>query len=782
MRNTEDMRRRRRTRPLVLAVAVAALSLAPAASAAATAPRPEAAHPGTAAGAAGTEPGHPTVPTTADPQQCDPIDPADCLLPFPNDWFSRPDASSTTGRRVDIPVTAMPRNAASKPIEPTEYDDLDGFGVGSTITTRVPGLEATSGVAPNRHFTALAASGIAQITDMADSLGPDDGLVLLDMATGQRQLVWAEVDESGDLTSDAQRLLLIHPGAVLHHGHRYVVALAHLRRADGTPIAAQPAFAAYRDGTAPTSDPRVPHMEELFGDLAAAGVARGSVYLAWDFTTASTADTTGRLTAIRDDAFGQLGDHDLTDGVVQGSSPAVTVKTATPVTAAAGAFTEVTGTVTVPCYITPTCTEAGQFAPPATDPDATPTQTPGQTAAASWVCEIPQAALAVGGPSLRPSLYGHGLFGSPGEAGADNVRRMAAEHGMLECGVEWYGMATADVPAALVALNDLSRFPELVDRVQQGVLNFLFVGRALVHPQGFCAQAAFTRPDGTCVIDRTKLFYDGNSQGGIYGGTVVAVSPDLDRGVLGVLGMEYSTLLPRSADYVAQCPVTSSDPSNPAGCVGYSTAFDASYPDPSKRFLILNLIQSLWDRADPAGYAEHMTDGALGTPPHHVLLQMAWGDHQVANITAESEARTIGAHLVAPALEPGRATYDHFVGIPAITSYPYDGSALAVYDSGPVGATARGTEQAPLEDVPNRVGTDPHEAPRATVCGRAQKSAFLQVGGAVRLPCPAPLYSYDYAGAAPTAGLPEAPAAALLLLPAGAAALALGVRRHGRRG
>jgi len=68
------------------------------------------------------------------------------------------------------------------------------------------------------------------------------------------------------------------------------------------------------------------------------------------------------------------------------------------------------------------------------------------------------------------------------------------------------------------------------------------------------------------------------------------------------------------------------------------------------------------------------------------------------------------------------------------------------------------------------------------VCGRAQKSAFLQVGGEVTLPCPAPLSSYDYAGAAPTAGLPEAPAAALLLLPAGAAALALGVRRRRRRG
>ena len=46
-----------------------------------------------------------------------------------------------------------------------------------------------------------------------------------------------------------------------------------------------------------------------------------------------------------------------------------------------------------------------------------------------------------------------------------------------------------------------------------------------------------------------RLFYDGNSQGGILGGSLVAVAPDLDRGVLGVPGMNYSTLLRRSVDF-----------------------------------------------------------------------------------------------------------------------------------------------------------------------------------------------------------------------------------------
>ena len=54
----------------------------------------------------------------------------------------------------------------------------------------------------------------------------------------------------------------------------------------------------------------------------------------------------------------------------------------------------------------------------------------------------------------------------------------------------------------------------------------------------------------------------------------------------------------------------------------------------------------MWDRGEPNGYANHMTDDPLpGTPPHKVLIEMAYGDHQVANVQTEVEARTIGAPL-----------------------------------------------------------------------------------------------------------------------------------------
>ena len=72
------------------------------------------------------------------------------------------------------------------------------------------------------------------------------------------------------------------------------------------------------------------------------------------------------------------------------------------------------------------------------------------------------------------------------------------------------------------------------------------------------------------------------------------------------------------------------------------------------------------------GFAQHMTSSPLpNTPAHEVLMQAAVGDHQVANVSAEVEARTIGAHLYVPALDPGRSLdKTPFYAIPQISSYP----------------------------------------------------------------------------------------------------------------
>ena len=41
------------------------------------------------------------------------------LLPWPNDSLTKRDRSTDTGRRLNLPVAAMPRNKDGVPIDPT---------------------------------------------------------------------------------------------------------------------------------------------------------------------------------------------------------------------------------------------------------------------------------------------------------------------------------------------------------------------------------------------------------------------------------------------------------------------------------------------------------------------------------------------------------------------------------------------------------------------------------------------------------------------------------------
>jgi hypothetical protein len=85
---------------------------------------------------------------------------------------------------------------------------------------------------------------------------------------------------------------------------------------------------------------------------------------------------------------------------------------------------------------------------------------------------------------------------------------------------------------------------------------------------------------------------------------------------------------------------------------------------------------------------------------------------------AEIMARTIGASVHQPALEDGRhPDTEPYWGLEAIESYPFDGSALVVWDSG--------AAVPPVTNEPPREGFDPHEDPRADAQNRAQKFAFL---------------------------------------------------------
>jgi hypothetical protein len=620
----------------------------------------------------------------------------------------------------------MPRNKDGVPINPSDYDYSDGFSPGQAIVTKVPGLDTPE---------AFRRTGAVPVTDMGRSFGRRQPIVVINARTLRRHLIWAELDARA--TSPASTALIIHPGVNFREGERYIVALRNLRDAHGRRLKARRAFRVFRDrlpSRSPIVRHRRRHFERIFRLLRRAGIARRNLYLAWDFTVESKRSLSARLLKIRNRAFAGLGDTRLGDLRVAGRAPPYAIDSVREFSTGP-VLREVHGRVTVPCYLDkPGCPPGSRFK---LSRRGLPVRAPGNTTQAPFICIVPRAATP-SNPAI-PVLFGHGLFQDASAVGGAVGAAFSLVNG-LPCATDFTGLASEDLANVASVTQDLSRFPSIPDRLQQSIVNFTFLGRLLVHPEGFPANPAF-QSGGKSLINARALAYLGASLGGIEGGALTAVAPDFTRSALVVPGMNFSLLLPRS---------TQADP--------YFTLLDPAYPDELARPLILSLTELLWERGEANAYAWHMTrDPYRGTPRHTVLLHEAFGDHQVTNVATETEARTIRARLRTPALDPGRsADRRPFYGIRRITTYPFHGNALVVWDIGPLrppgcgapGAPAcRGTPPPPPTNTPNRAGVDPHAITAFEPLAGLQFLNFLKPSGAFTDVCGShPCYAAGWTG------------------------------------
>ena len=731
-----------------------------------------------------------TVDVGDDPEHCDFLDRTICLQPFPNDYYTVADGSTPTGKRLAIGADATPintGNADPKNLDVTDINRADGFSPGNLIVLKVPGLDTPA---------AFNNTGLVPLDHIGDYKRADQPVVVIDAETGERHPIWAELDSNpttvdpsdqgpgginANPTNTGPVNLIIRPAKNFEYGHRYIVAFRNLKDASNQTIESPLGFRVYRDNL-PTKqavvEDRRAHMDSILGDLSSkANIDRSSLYMAWDFTVASRESVTGRALTIRDDAFSRLGDTNLADRKIQGASPDFDIlaycdasdpgaatcgnnypgRTAAdfnpnnPITSPVPGGDEqrtFTGYIRdVPCYLNSAdCAPGGTFE---FNSNNELTWDVNSTMDVPFLCTIPKSI--VGSGTVEPGgsgVYGHGLLGLLNQVrSGGSTREVGNKNNSVWCGANWDGFSGLDLGIILQSLGNMSNFNKAVDRMQQGFVNFMMIQRAMIHPNGFVTDpalqmthngAAPVSNPGTPAIDTsagedTRGYYMGISQGGIMGGALTALSPDVDRGVLGVPGINYSTLLRRSVD---------SDEYFKLPGLGLY----ANYPDEASRPLLLSLMQLLWDRGEGNGYAEAMTDNPLpNTPQHDVLLRLALGDHQVTNFAAEVEARTIGAVRYSPTLLSSRGWDLDYEALPPVSTFPTTAgqSIMVYYDGGPVGydctapgvpvgCRGQGSGVPPLENVPPRpewgFGDDPHSYPRHSQDGQNHAADFLESG------------------------------------------------------
>jgi hypothetical protein len=272
---------------------------------------------------------------------CRPYGDTPCLLPFPNDLYTKRDKHSKTGVGVHLPQAAMPTNQAGSQINTAPYDRNDGFSPGSTIIARVPGLDTQQ---------ALERTKPAPLTDMSQAFRKRAPIVLVDEQTKERQLVWAELDANAD--GPQNTTLLIHPGENLEYGHTYAVAMRNLKDSSGDTLKAPAWFRKFRDGGRLPRDQRSDgkRYEHIFKVLKKSGVGRNNLYMAWDFTVGSAKSLTRTLLHIRNASFRTLGDKNLADGKIAGHAPTFHVDSV-QTNPDPGIARYITGTFKVPCWL-----------------------------------------------------------------------------------------------------------------------------------------------------------------------------------------------------------------------------------------------------------------------------------------------------------------------------------------------------------------------------------------------------------------------------------------------
>jgi hypothetical protein len=602
-------------------------------------------------------------------EDCDPMVPTECGFPFPSSVWTTPDTTMPNGVHVAFGATTLPVSSMMVRVGSGAFATRDGFSPGGTILTHLPNATIT---------------GLPGLSTMALSVTQSSPTLLIEADTGTLVAHFAELDVSGN--DPVHEAFMIHPAARLKDATRYIVAIRNVVDGSGTLLPANPIFAALRDNT-PSPDISVGRRRALYADimgkLTANGVDTSKLQLAWDFTTASEANTTSWLVSMRDQAL----------AVVGATGPSYTI-TLTEDNPNQWIRRRLTGMMTVPLYLTAATSPANiNFGP-----DGLPKQN--GTATFQFLVHIPNSLVTAGkqGPIIE---NGHGLLGSETEGENGYLAQICDREGYVAVAVNLIGLASDDQNAVIADVSgDLSMFEQQVERQHQGLVNELLAMRMMM---GGMATDPNTIFNGVPTIDPTTHFYRGDSQGGILGGTFMSISTDVTRGFLGEPGAPYSLLLNRSADFTQ-----------------FLLILRLAYPNPLDAEFNIDLIQALWDRTEPDGYLPYLRSNTLpNTPAHDVLLAAALGDHQVTPLGAEFMARSLGALNLE---KPNQEIY-------GLTDSPsgFTGSGFVLWDFG--------LPLAPVTDIPMTEGNDPHDELPSVFASEDMVDQFLRTG-IVNQTCP----------------------------------------------
>jgi hypothetical protein len=565
---------------------------------------------------------------------CSPFDADRCIVPWPSNTFTVPDASTATGLRLSVDIT--PINAHDTGA--TRLSEADGFSRVSSLAVEFDGT-----------------------LDPASFGGPRGGVIRLFVATptspryGEEVPLRIETYADRGL-ADSRCTLIADPLEVLEPQTDYVAVVTDdLHAASGPAPTADP-MTQVALGLVPPHSPDEARLAGYYAPildvLHDAGIAPAHVVRAWDFTTRSIANASAPIDAMVAAAVAAIeGGHvTIAWDVVEHQAPGGPIASILE-----GRL------VGLPTWLD---------ASGALVTDANGIPTPQGTGDAPFRVMIPS-----GTGDYRAVLYGHGAGGNFHDASFDDTFAM---HGTAKVGVQFDGWTDTDLVVTLSRLvNLLDGAHRAFAPLMQAVANALAVSRAL---DGLLDDAlsapmlnGMPNPNAGRHVDWSQPTWVGGSLGGTMGLVVSALSDDIHVAVLNVPGAAWS-------HWVFQSAIFQTFLSGIAGRNGGTANVVA----------LIAMAQTLFDPVDGATFGERSRTG------HDVYLeQESIGDDVLPNPGNEFVAIVTGATQVGVPLHPilGLSDADHVTGATGMTQFQvgdtgiYDVHGFAARDT-PAGRAA----------------------------------------------------------------------------------------------
>jgi hypothetical protein len=570
--------------------------------------------------------------------------------PFPSNLYTVPDASQLTGVHVDLPQP----NCATHPSDCADVavlNTLDGFNIQPRISIPFSGPIGLSTVSSSTIFL----------------VGPHDHVVGINQAVWEPATNTLHVESDEQLVQDSTYLLVVTNG---------------VHAADGTPIDATRFRHDLNYGQ--TKDPATKAYRKALLDalpMAMAGGAQPSdIAAASLFTTQSITAISQKIRAQIQAATPAPARFTLGPGgsrtIFSAATPiswsrqigTSTFSTTTLPTAALFVFPGSVAQVAFGSYASPDYETAAKVIPAYGTASGTPV--PQATNQIQFTLFVPGGVEPAGGWPV--AIFGHGFTdsknGAPwavasslGHAGIATIAINVVGHGFGPLGtytattpggpvtfpaggrgIDQNGNGTIDSTEGVAAIGAQSLVSNR-DGLRQTVVDIMQLVRE-IQTGGIDVNG-----DGSADLSRTRIYYGGQSFGGIYGTQLLGLEPDVRAGVANVPGgpiVEIARLSPSFRPLVGIALITRTPSLYNATPNATLTNFDENIPlrnlpivtdtVPGASAIQAYIDNDEWAQqaGNPAAYAPYLT--------RPVIIQFARGDKTVPNPTTSAILRACG--------------------------------------------------------------------------------------------------------------------------------------------